>query len=77
MEQQINKANPLGALPIPKLLMKFTIPSIVAMLTNALYNIVDQFFIGNSIGELGNAATKGVFLVCYRYFSGASAHYQF
>ncbi|MBR5356264.1 MAG: MATE family efflux transporter, partial [Lachnospiraceae bacterium] len=43
------------------LLRKFAIPSIVAMLVSALYNIVDQFFIGHSIGELGNAATNIAF----------------
>lgn len=53
--------NPLGILPLPKLLLKFTVPSIIAMLTSALYNIVDQFFIGNSVGELGNAATNVAF----------------
>lgn len=43
------------------LLKKFTVPSIIAMLVSALYNIVDQFFIGRSIGELGNAATNVAF----------------
>ena len=57
-EQEKHKENPLGVLPIGSLLMKFTVPSIVAMLTSALYNIVDQFFIGRSVGELGNAATN-------------------
>ncbi len=63
MEKEMQKeaANPLGELPIPKLLLKFTVPSIIAMLTSALYNIVDQFFIGNSVGELGNAATNIAF----------------
>lgn len=60
-EKQTGQANPLGELPIPKLLLKFTVPSIVAMLTTALYNMVDQFFIGNSVGELGNAATNIAF----------------
>lgn len=55
------KENPLGVMPIPKLLSKFAIPSIIAMLVSALYNIVDQFFIGNSVGELGNAATNIAF----------------
>lgn len=53
--------NPLGTEPIPGLLRKFAVPSIIAMLTGALYNIVDQFFIGNSVGELGNAATNVAF----------------
>ena len=53
--------NPLGILPVRKLLLKFAVPSIIAMLTGALYNIVDQFFIGHSVGELGNAATNIAF----------------
>lgn len=53
--------NPLGTAPIGSLIRKFAIPSIVAMLVSALYNIIDQFFIGQSIGELGNAATNVAF----------------
>ena len=54
-------ANPLGTAPVGTLLRQFAVPSIVAMLVGALYNIVDQFFIGQSIGELGNAATNVAF----------------
>lgn len=54
-------SNPLGTAPVGGLLRKFAVPSIVAMLVGALYNIVDQFFIGQSIGELGNAATNVAF----------------
>lgn len=50
--------NPLGTKPVNRLLYQFAVPSIIAMLVSSLYNIVDQFFIGNSIGELGNAATN-------------------
>ena len=53
--------NNLGTQPINKLLRNFAIPSIIAMLVSALYNIVDQFFIGRSVGELGNAATNITF----------------
>ncbi|MBR5579133.1 MAG: MATE family efflux transporter [Lachnospiraceae bacterium] len=53
--------NPLGYEPIGKLMMKFAIPSIVGMLVGALYNIVDQLFIGHAIGTLGNAATNIAF----------------
>ena len=53
--------NPLGTAPIGTLLRKFAVPSIIAMLVGAVYNIVDQFFIGRSIGELGNAATNVAF----------------
>ncbi len=61
IEDIIKEENPLGTKPIGSLLKKFAIPSIVAMLVGALYNIVDQFFIGRSIGELGNAATNVAF----------------
>ncbi len=55
------KENPLGWEKIPKLLTKFAVPSIIAMVVNALYNIVDQIFIGNGVGYLGNAATNVAF----------------
>lgn len=50
--------NKLGEGKISDLLKEFALPSIVAMLVSSLYNIVDQFFIGRSVGELGNAATN-------------------
>ena len=53
--------NPLGSLPINTLLPKFAIPSIVAYLVTSLYNIVDQIFIGQGVGYLGNAATNVAF----------------
>lgn len=53
--------NPLGSAPIGKLMVKFAIPSIIAMLVSALYNIVDQIFIGQAVGTLGNAATNIAF----------------
>ena len=53
--------NPLAYAPIPGLMLKFAVPSIVAMLVGALYNIVDQLFIGQAIGPLGNAATNIAF----------------
>jgi putative MATE family efflux protein len=50
--------NPLGYEKIPKLLKDFAIPSIIAALVGSLYNIVDQIFIGQGVGYLGNAATN-------------------
>ena len=61
MEKEIRSDNPLGYVPENKLLRQFAIPSIIAMLVSSLYNIVDQFFIGNAVGELGNAATNIAF----------------
>jgi len=59
--EETEKINPLGVAPIPRLMVKFAIPSIVAMLVGALYNIVDQLFIGHAVGTLGNAATNIAF----------------
>lgn len=61
MKETEQQKNPLGTMPVQKLLLQFTIPSIIAMLVSALYNIVDQFFIGRRVGELGNAATNIAF----------------
>lgn len=55
--------NPLGYEKIPKLLRNFAIPSITAALVGSLYNIVDQIFIGQGVGYLGNAATN----ICYPF----------
>ena len=49
--------NPLGYKNEGKLLVGFAIPCIISMLVTALYNIVDQIFIGQGVGFLGNAAT--------------------
>ena len=51
-------SNPLGYEPLPKLLRSFAVPSVIAMLVGSLYNIVDQIFIGQGVGYLGNAATN-------------------
>ena len=52
----------LTTAPIRKLLVKFSIPCVLAMLVSALYNIVDQIFIGNSsAGTAGIMATTLVF----------------
>lgn len=55
------QGNPLGTEPIGKLLRKFAVPSIISMVVMSLYNIVDQIFIGQTVGELGNAATNVAF----------------
>ncbi|MBO5485918.1 MAG: MATE family efflux transporter [Eubacterium sp.] len=60
MTGEIQK-NPLGEEKIGKLLYQFAVPSIISMLVGSLYNIVDQFFIGQKVGELGNAATNIAF----------------
>ena len=56
-----DKQNPLGTAPVSSLMLKFAIPSIIGMLVSALYNIVDQLFIGQGVGTNGNAATNIAF----------------
>lgn len=51
----------LGTEKISKLLIAFSIPCIISMLINSVYNIVDQIFIGQGVGYLGNAATNIIF----------------
>lgn len=55
--------NPLGTAPVGGLIGKFAIPAIISMLVSAMYNIVDQIFIGQGVGMLGNAATNVAFPV--------------
>ncbi len=55
------KENILGTEKIGKILRKFSIPCIISLLVSSLYNIVDQIFIGQGVGYLGNAATNIVF----------------
>lgn len=53
--------NDLGTEKVGKLLRRFAIPCIFSLLISCLYNIVDQIFVGNGIGYLGNAATGVIF----------------
>ena len=62
--------NILGTEKIGKLIKKFSIPCIISLLVNSLYNIVDQIFIGWGVGYLGNGATNVVFplvIVCLAF----------
>ena len=62
MKEQ-KKVNPLATESEGKLIAKFAIPAIISMLVSSLYNIVDQIFIGQGVGLLGNAATNIAFPV--------------
>lgn len=59
MNQNTNQY--LAREPVGKLMLKFSIPCIMSLLVSALYNIVDQIFIGRGVGYLGNGATNVVF----------------
>ncbi|WP_017415026.1 MATE family efflux transporter [Clostridium tunisiense] len=50
----------LGQGSVGKLLLKFSIPAIIGMIVNALYNIVDRIFIGQIPGGVGELALSGV-----------------
>ncbi|MGF0033394.1 MATE family efflux transporter [Bariatricus sp. SGI.154] len=63
MNENTEQMNPLATERIGKLIAKFAIPAIISMLVSSLYNIVDQIFIGQGVGILGNAATNIAFPV--------------
>ena len=56
-----NKTVSFATDPIGRLIVSFAIPCVIALVVNALYNIVDQIFIGWGVGYLGNGATNIVF----------------
>lgn len=60
-KEAFENQSPFASEPIGKLILKFAIPSVIALLVNSLYNIVDQIFIGWGVGYLGNGATNIVF----------------
>ncbi|NTU89043.1 MAG: MATE family efflux transporter [Actinobacteria bacterium] len=53
-EQQENR---LGTAKVGKLLLEFSIPAIISMIFNALYNVIDSIFLGQAIGSIGIAVT--------------------
>ena len=61
METNQTQQNALATEKISKLIGKFAVPCIISLLVSALYNIVDQIFIGQGVGYLGNAATNIVY----------------
>lgn len=62
MENAIpQKQSPFATEPVGRLILRFAVPSVIALLVNSLYNIVDQIFIGWGVGYLGNGATNVVF----------------
>ncbi|MDE5765146.1 MAG: MATE family efflux transporter [Ruminococcus sp.] len=60
MEEK-EQSNSLATEPVSRLMVRFAVPSIIGMLVSALYNIVDQLFIGQGVGTDGNAATNVAF----------------
>lgn len=63
MNESAASVNPLATERTGRLIARFAIPAIISMLVSSLYNIVDQIFIGQGVGMLGNAATNIAFPV--------------
>lgn len=57
----LSQENLLATAPVGKLIAKYAIPCVISLVVNGLYNIIDQIFIGNGVGYLGNSATNVVF----------------
>lgn len=57
--RSVHTENPLGTMKISSLLKKFSIPAIIGMVVNALYNIVDRIYIGNA-PDLGFKGLAGI-----------------
>lgn len=58
------RLNSFSSASIPKLVLQFSVPAIISMLVNALYNIVDRFFVGQGVGSLGIAGITLCFPIC-------------
>jgi putative MATE family efflux protein len=61
MANDVMTPNRLGVNPIGKLLLEFSIPAIIAMIANALYNVVDSIFVGRGVGPLALTAVTIAF----------------
>ncbi len=61
MEKFKNQSHSMGTDSIPRLMIRFSLPAIVGMLANALYNIVDRIFVGQTIGPIGIGAISVAF----------------
>ena len=75
--------NPLENESVGKLIAKYSVPAIISSLVSSIYNIVDQIFIGQSLGAAGNAATNVAFplvlimaAVSMTYGAGASSAFS-
>lgn len=56
-EGESQKVTRMGTAPIGRLMLEFSIPAVVAVVFNALYNVIDSIFLGQAMGEIGLAAT--------------------
>mgnify|MGYP001034140923 CR=1 FL=1 len=68
----MDKNNNLGTERIGRLLRSFALPCTLSLIISCLYNLVDQIFVGNGVGYLGNAATGIVFPITVIGWAAAS-----
>lgn len=68
----MEKTNELGSKPIGQLLAQYSIPAVIAMLVNAIYNVVDRIFIGQFAGESALAGLTIAFPIMMIIFAFAS-----
>ena len=54
----VTEVDPLSTERMGRLMVRYAVPSVISLVVNALYNMVDQVFIGQGVGYLGNAATN-------------------
>lgn len=66
----------LGTEKVGKLLGRFAVPCIFSLIISCLYNIVDQFFVGNGVGYLGNAARRSYYESITKKRWGGSHSYE-
>lgn len=69
--ETMKKTEELGKAPIGKLLLKYSAPAVVAMLVNAIYNVVDRMFIGQYVGEEALAGLTIIFPIMMLIFAFA------
>ncbi len=77
MNSQSKKMELLGSTSIPKALLAMGIPTMIGMLVNAFYNLVDAYFVGGLVCWLTGIYGKrtAYFAICFVEFSSRSHHY--
>lgn len=63
MENVQKNRDPLETEPLPKLLLRYSVPTTLTLMVNYLYNIADQIFVGQGVGITGMAAVNVAFPV--------------
>jgi putative MATE family efflux protein len=55
VEQNRQRVDRLGTAKVSKLMLEFAIPSIIGLVVNGLYNLIDAAFLGHGVGQIGRA----------------------